>query len=1137
MEKILKISPFCRKDLKKLLLIMKLSFVLMLVGVINISASVYSQNKKFTFSNTNATIEQILDDVEKQSEFKFFFQREQINVDTKVDINIKDGKVENVLDKIFEDENVKYKVYDNNLIILVPASEQGKKEVTGIVSDQTGMSLPGVNITVKGTTDGVMTDAEGNFTINVKDDAVLVFNFIGYRTQEIKVGAQATMNVVMAEDVEGLDEVVVIGYGTMKKSDLTGAVASVKGDELNTVAVSSPAQALQGKISGVSIKSISGAPGAGVEVKIRGVGSFGGNSPLYIIDGVPGDINYLSPDEIKSIEVLKDASSAAIYGSRAANGVVLVTTKGGVKDGVKIAYNGYYGVQKVINTLDLLNTNQWYVANKQMHENVKPASQSMEDYALVNASWLASTWDKSKNANTNWQNEILQTAITQSHSVTVQSGSNGSKYVFSAGYMNQEGIVLNTGLEQYNARFKATIKKGKLKIMPNISVFSKIVDNPTVSYDEMRKIVPMIPVYDESKPNGYGYFENVLTENNPVGKLNLIDRITNTVNVNTNLALEYEIAKGFTAKVNTSMRNFFYNYRSHAPSYKINGQKESKYVNVVENNYRKQYYLVEPTITYSKDILNHSFTLLGGSTFYKTIYRNANVSVDGQDSDGNKAGFSDENFNTLGAGKGGTFSVDGTEITYARMSYFGRVNYSFESKYLFQATVRRDGSSKFGSDTRWGTFPSFSAGWNIHREDFFAPLTDIVSSLKLRASYGILGSETNLDNYGYSASVYNGSGYNLGKSQNPVGSKGTKSLENTQLQWEETRASNYGVDFGILKGKVSGTINYYVNERFNMLLNRPVPYSSGISNPVVNIGEMRNRGVELELIYRDTYGDFSWGVSGTFTTVDNEVLKMNSDDEFIWGSDIDWTESVTRTSVGDPVASLYVYQMDGVFQTAEEVIAHNSKGYKNDAGDVVPLQENAKPGDVRFKDVNGDGKINSDDKVFSGSGIPDFEYSLNFDLKYKAFDFSLFLQGVHGNEIYNTTKYHTEHMKKNSNFSTNVMDAWTNENRSTSMPRAAFGDPNDNARVSTRFVEDGSYLRVKAMQLGYTLPKSISEKANIDKLRLYVSAQNLLTFTNYTGYDPEIGTSENNGGLFDLGVDWGGYPLSKTIMFGIQLNF
>ncbi|MBE9467901.1 MAG: TonB-dependent receptor [Bacteroidetes bacterium] len=1000
------------------------------------------------------------------------------------------------------------------------SSLQGKK-ITGQVKDSQGIGIPGVNIIIKGTTIGTASDVDGNFFIEVEENSVLVFSSIGYLTEEIVILKQQQLNVVLIEDIENLSEVVIVGYGVQKKSDLTGAVSSVKAEDISKIAVSTPAEALQGRISGVTVSAKSGAPGSAMNVKIRGIGSFGGNSPLYVIDGVPGDINFVNPEDINSFEVLKDASSAAIYGSRAANGVILITTKSGKKGDVKVNYTSYYGVQNVVNTLDLCNTEQWLKVNKMAMEN---AGKDLS----VDAPWHTDSWGF-KNANTDWQDEVFRQSAMQNHNLNISGGTEDLKYMVSGGLFKQDGTVIGTGMSKYNLRAKAELKKKNLTVSPNFAIQSNSIDLQTLSLSETRKIVPLIPVYDKSTVSGYGYIPDVLPYDNPVGKQNFISEKEKNYEAVSSVNVDYEIIEGVNASVNSSITNNFYNKRMHRPSYKINSQGASKFPAISERNFRRTTYLVEPLLQVKKDINKSNVKVMLGGTILKKKFRSAKVFVEGKDADGNRAGFLDENFNTIDGAIGGIFSGDGTEINYTRQSVFSRFNYSYDGKYIFQATVRRDGSSRFGEDQRYGTFPSVSAGWNIHKEKFFSSLTDIVNSLKIRASYGKIGSETNIYDYEYAANIYSGYGYPIGNSQNLSGSNGLNVLDNRNLKWEEVTAQNFGVDFELLDSKISGCVNYYINNREDMLLNTPIPWSAGISNPKLNIGEMENKGFELELSYRDKVGEFNWEVNGTFTTINNNVEKLAKENQVVWGDLIGFEEAATKTIAGESIASFYLYKTDGIFQSQEEV-----NNYKTTVDGVETLiQPDAKPGDIRFKDINGDGEINGDDKEYCGSSVPDFEYSFNINFDYKNFDFTAFFNGVSGNKIFNVNRFYTENMKDNNNYSTSTIDAWTTENTNTSMPRAVFGDPNANSRVSDRFLEDGDFLRLKMLQIGYTLPKNLSNKINIDKLRVYVSGQNLLTITNYKGYDPEIGENKE----WNMGIDWGGYPISKSLLFGVQLTF
>lgn len=1139
----------CRRHF---LSIKSLCFVIFALFVMNSS---YSQAESRVSTNytklsnaiqlayNNVELKTVLDDLQQESNRNIIYSPEDVSPYQNVSVHCNSADLNVVMDEVLKSTNLDYELKAQQVLIFNESSkskvtvtnavraQQEEVTVKGQVIDDSGAPIPGVTVLLVGTTKGIITDFDGNYTIKVPANGSLSFSYVGYKPQTIAVGGKTTLNVTLVEDRTDLDEVVIVAYGIQKKSDLTGAVSSVKSEDMQKVAVATPAESLQGRVSGVSVSASSGAPGAGISVRVRGVASFGGNTPLYIIDGVEGDINNINPDDISSMEVLKDASSAAIYGSRAANGVVIVTTKKGKEGKVKVSFSAYAGPQTVAKTLPLMTSSaDWLKVNRAAYENTI----ANETAAGVDPSKMTQLgqWhndDASKFANTDWQDAMYRTGLMQNYNLNFTGGTEDISFLFSAGYFDQEGVVIGTDYNKLSTRLKLDMKIGKLTISPNISIAQSNSNEFTTSIFRINRITPFVPVYDETKKNGYGYSDYTsAAENNPVGEQNLNEHKTKNTDINTNLMASMEVIDGLYVKLNTGYRNNFYNYRKHHPSYQVNPKDLVEFPKNEEGTTHYSQYLIEPTVSYHFELDKHGFDVLGGGSIQSQYARNHGVSAEGKDAKGNPAGFPDENFNTINAGQGGTFSGWGTEYTFNRASVFGRINYSYDSKYLFQATVRRDGTSKFSEDYRYGVFPSFSAGWNVHRENFWEPLADVVSRLKVRASWGKLGSDDNLKNYFYQGLMKAGYSYVWGGTL--TGGAYPSGMYIDDYRWEESVDTNLGFDFGLLEDMVYGSVNYFISTRKDILVKQPLPASSGMTSQMMNIGEMKNSGWEFEVGIRDKKGDFTWDAAATLSTIKNEVIRLGDGIDIQKGSNVDYKIPAVWTVVGESVGSFYTYKTDGIFQNESEIIGSAQEGV-------------AKPGDIRFVDVNGDKKIDSNDITSTGSALPDFEYSLNVNMAYKGFDMSIFFNGKHGNKIFNLPRYYGESMVGNFNYWDTTLDYWTPTNTDTNIPRPVQDDTN-NSRISDRYIENGSYLRLKSLQIGYTFPKSMLESVNIEKLRVYVSGQNLFTITDYTGYDPEIsGFAKSDSDpyerrtLWNMGVDYGVYPTSRTFLFGVQLNF
>lgn len=1008
-------------------------------------------------------------------------------------------------------------------------------QLTGTVIDATGESVIGASVLEKGTTNGVITDIDGNFSLSVSPNATIIISYVGYTTQEIPLNGQKNLKVTLKEDTEMLDEVVVIGYGTMKKSDMTGAISSVDTEELTKRATTNPAEALQGKIAGVNIMKAGGNAGAGVSVKIRGVKSFGSNEPLYIIDGFPGDIDNVNPQDIQSMEVLKDGAAAAIYGSVAANGVIIITTKNGKKGETHIDFNTYLSMTTVANKLEMTNAEQYKNTIKAMFDNYNAYASEQRP--------VPAYCTNETGIDTDWQDLMLRDGFSQNYMFSVRGGSETAQYSVSYNHADDKGIFLGNNFRQDNARMKMHMSKYIFDIDANLSFRYTKSKQPQYSLREMYGLSPLLPVYDENEKYGFALTQSLgLPPNNNV----MADHVFNEAAskkfyTNANVSLGVKIAPWLNFKTSYAYRGLHYRYVEHNPDYISNAQAPHNYPQHYESTYYWEEQTIDNVLTFNKDFDKHSLNVMVGSSITSTKYTDNGVGVTGKstkyyiDANGNlatkdePAGFLDPSFDTVDAGTGGTFYGDGEKYKYNRASFFGRVNYNYDNRYLIQATMRYDGSSKFGENNRWGCFPSVAVGWRISEEAFY-PKDFFINNLKFRASWGRLGNENALGYYDFQALIQSRNnrygGYIQGGNAWPGSASWT--MKNRDLKWETTDTKNVGFDFGMLSNKLTGSINYYINQTEDLLITKRLSPSAGYENPILNVGKIRNNGVELELNWSDKIKDFEYNVGFNFSTTKNEVVELADKGQALPATGLlyDTDHIPAYAKEGNPISGFYLYRTDGIFQSDAE-----AEGYVNDRGER--LQPKAKAGDIRFKDANGDGVIDEEDKEYCGTGIPKFETNLNFSAAYKGFDLSFSLSGVFGHKIYNGNRYFYESMNAPINMLSTVANAWTPTNTNTDVPRAVNGDPNGNSRESERFLENGAFVRLRQAQIGYTLPVSLLKKVKIEKLRFYISGDNLFTITGYSGVDPEFSTSSP----LNSGVDRYIYPFTRSYTVGAQLTF
>jgi TonB-linked SusC/RagA family outer membrane protein len=1138
---------------------MKLTILIVTVSILScLSAQTYSQTTKLTLAENNSTLINVLREIEGQSEFKFFYN-EKVDVNRSVSVDVNQKTIAEILDNVLSGTSVTYKVlgrqialYDKTEMEPFMSEQQQGKKITGKVTDESGAVLPGVSVVIKGTTTGVVTDGNGKYSLaNVSEKASLQFAFIGMRMQEIEVAGKTEINVKLTEEVTGIEEVVAIGYGIQKKSSVTGAISSVSGKEISQVPVASFQSALQGKATGVSVVN-NGSPGTAPIVRIRGNGSISyAADPLYIIDGTAAaDITNFDSKDIESIEILKDASSTAVYGSRAANGVVLITTKKGKKDGkMHISIDSYAGVQSISKTLDLLNTQQYIQYGTALNTNGNLGLPTR--FSNMNDPIYTGSTQTYAQTNTDWQKELFKNAAISNTSVSFSTGSEKSTYFASAAYYNQDGIMVGTSYNRGNLRFNSDHDISKhIKFGQTLMYSYSDKDNQKETQGRTNimhaiRSVPYLPVMDPTKLGGYRASksgDDGTDAFNPVELENIFESKTSTSKLFGTLYLEIELSDYLKFKTTAGLDYTDILNKVHTPIYN-DGFNSSPNATSSRESFTNITKTFTNQLTFNKKFGNHSLNVIAVQE--QTAYSTNTMYITGNLPTNAVAEVTD----LLNVNARGSLQQN------LLLSYLGRVNYDYKNKYLLSVSMRADGSSKFAPGNKWGSFPSASIGWRVKEEPFLQNVSAI-SDLKIRGGYGELGNN-GIGNYDWQAVMLSNTQYVLGNSL-PVGTF-FNALANKDLKWESSKMTNIGIDVGMLNNKLTFTAEWFNKITDNLILAAPYPTSIGYRAPAyTNIGKMKNYGMEFQAGYTLNTGELKSNFSANLSIVRNNVLNLfNATATIDAGYNQDYgTDNITRTVIGQPIQSFYGYQTDGIFQNEAEI----AKGpiqvirSRDNSTGVVQNWTGTSPGDIRFKDISGpngkpDGIINSYDRTFLGSYMPKFTYGFNYSGTYKRFDFSLFFQGVYGNKIYNGTKVLTEGMLRLFNAGTAVLDAWTPTNTNTDIPRAVSGDPNNNARISDRFIESGSYLRLKNLSVGYTIPMTTWTHGNVRDVRIYVSGQNLLTFTKYSGYDPEVGAytplvngvpgapGSNGSGLLNNGIDYGMMPSSRTILGGIQINF
>lgn len=1003
--------------------------------------------------------------------------------------------------------------------------------IKGKITDQSGSGLGGVTITLDGTNTATVSKNDGTFSISVPANSNLSISHVGYETQKVTVTSQEDLNISMMPLNASLTQVVVVGYGTQRRATVTGAIANVSGKTVSELPVPNISQALQGRVAGVQVTN-NGSPGNQPIVRIRGISSISfASDPLYVVDGFPtGDLSTIDTRDIESVDVLKDASAAAIYGSRATNGVIMITTKKGRRDGkVRVNLDSYYGVQEVTSRLDLLDL-EGFKQYAQAYRGSLP--ERLTTYA--NTPIYPGATQTYGQTNTDWQDAYFRTGRMTQHNVGLSGGNDVSRFYASAGYMDQEGTAPGLGYKRYNFRMNSDHNISKVFTFgENLYVAygnQRFDNNETQSRNNLVNVIksfPHMPVYDPTSMGGYRGVNSVLDGGDPTNPVedaalkNPGDRKTVKVlgtaylDVNFTKWLKFrstfgiDHANGLTYRFSPIFNNLG----------TVNGSN-ANIASITNNRAVSTVLLFTEQLTFDQQFGDHHVNAIA-------VYEQQGQKIRNENASGQQPSNELKTLNNAS-----NIAVQTLYGENTLMSVLGRVNYDFRSKYLFSAAVRRDGLSVWAPGKKWATFPSASVGWRIDQEDFMKSQTNI-SELKVRAGYGITGlNGVVLGNTPWLVTVSaNSALYPFGNNLNSGPASSIQRLGNKELEWEKTKQMNIGLDLGILKNKLTLSAEYFKRKTDNLILSVPLPPSMGFITSTVsqNVGAMENKGFELQLGYNDREGDFKWNASANFSTIKNKVTRLASGVTNIEaGLENDFgAENITRTEVGHAIQSFYGWVVEGIFQDSADVKSHGKQ------------RDGTGPGDLKFRDVNKDGVIDRDDRQYLGSFLPKYTYAVNLGANYHNFDLSLFFQGVQGNKIFNATRVVTEGMVRFFNAGTQVLNAWTPTNKNTNIPRAASGDPNQNSRPSTRFIEDGSYLRLKNIVLAYVVPESALQsitKGVVSNFRIYVSAQNLLTFTDYSGYDPEVG-NRTPGSSLTNGIDYAVYPQPKAYQVGIQVGF
>lgn len=1165
---------------------------ILLVLLLGFAACLTASAQKVTMQFQKVKLEKVFDAITQQTGLTVAYSRPTVNPDQIVTVQAENEELADVLRRLLNDTNVTFEIGENKIYLKSevasdPTLQKGKvKKLSGIIIDETGEPIIGASIAVQGTSLGTITNVDGEYTLSgVPENATITISFIGYKTLTFKANDKVLSKVTLKEDNEVLDEVVVVGYGVQKKRDVTTAIASLRASDMKGQAVTSMAEAMVGKMPGVQVSQSTGAPGSSLQIKVRGTGTItAGTSPLYVVDGVPlaqEQLNTFNMNDVESIEVLKDASSAAIYGSRGSNGVVLITTKKGQEGRATVSYNGYYGWQTVSKKIDLLNAyeyadlvndarNNTYVDKmesinrKRAAHNQSPLAFNVSDNNAIRLQNTSNDYntivpgeilpylrgDKGL-VDTDWQDEIFRTAGMQNHSVSVSGGSQKVKYYVSVDYLSQEGVIINSDFTRYSSRFNLDVTEGIFKfglsLNPSVTIENAVNSDGAYNSNGGGVIAsalhsaPIFPVYNADgsfcfTQNAWSPNTQTVLEDGSIKKGNSQTQVWNPValamlqkdetkasrifgNIYGEVAFmpELKYRANFGVDIYNSSQDTF--RPSTIPLSNTEGNPES--VPEATAKTAKMYnWLFEQTLNYNKEFSGHSISALAGWTMQyqrdESTYAFAN-------------GFITNNVPTLNAGtvtRGNTHASE-----WALLSGLARVQYNYKGKYMLTGAIRADGASRFGKDNRWGWFPSVSAGWRLTEESFMKSLT-FIDDLKLRASYGLTGN-FRIPNYGAQGEVSYYSYVLGGSSADVIKGAAPKSMPNPELHWEKTAQVNVGFDASLFKNRLTLGLDLYNSNTYDLLLNVPVPMMTGYQTRLENIGKVNNKGVEFNISTNHKMGDFTWGVNFNISKNINEVKELGPGNaDIISSGSVSNAYFITR--VGEAIGSYYLPVVEGVFKNQAEV---DAALHYLDSPTNYGLAD-TKPGDFKFKDVNGDKilDISDTDRAIVGNYMPDFTYGFGATLAWKGIDFGIVFQGVQGNEILNLSRRYFYNHEGNMNNYKGALNRWKSEDNPGSgmNVRANRVSKGQNGTTSSWHVEDGSYLRIKNISLGYTLPDNLIKKVYLKSARIYCSLQNPFTFTKYEGYNPEV---SNRSDATTNGEDYGVYPLSRTTSIGINLTF
>lgn len=1111
-----------------------------------------AQNGSITLNIQNGTIEQVINEVEKQTNYRFIYNKSQIDVKQKKTVKFTNAIINEVLLKLFANTEIAYEV-NGQQVILSKKSEmppQSKKStLKGVILDVKGEPIIGATIRLEGNSSlGTISDYDGVYTLeNVPEDGVVQISYIGY--QPVSVAVNKAGSIVLKEDHQLLDEVVVIGYGVMNKRDVSTSISSMKSDDIANVPISDFRQSMVGKMPGVQVLQSSGDPEGNVTIRVRGLSSVtAGNDPLYVVDGIPVErgLSNVNSNDIESIEVLKDASAAAIYGSRGSNGVIIVTTKKGTTDKLSVSYSGYFGTQSVSKKIDLMNAYEFAEVAKDGHNNAyldEIPGASIDDpnlirpqgYHQIPTELFPYLEGKTGLTDTDWQGAIFRSAITTSHNISLSGKSDKINYFISGGYLFKEGVVIESDYEKYNLRLNLDGKSGKFKygvnFSPSYSKSNRVdASGPYGSggiISSALTMPPVWPVYNDDgsfnyQGNGYWRIGTDYQHNpilNPVALAKLQNDVVDRMALNGKVYGEYEFMDGLS--YNFSLGGEFYG--AHNDRYRqsnlpfLGQQYYDKKSNPTGYSSSSFFYnwVVENRLNYNKVFDGkHRVNAIAVQSAQKEIYKGNSVTA---------TDYPNDYIQTI---TGGTVSKGYSEVAqWTLASYLARVQYSYEGRYLASAAIRTDGSSRFGSNHRWGYFPSASAAWRLSDENFIKDNNSFsfLDDFKLKASYGETGN-FQIGNYEHLATMgIENYILGVGNGQLVTGYK-PESIMNEDLRWEKTGMVNFGFDAQMFNGLFNIYVDFYNSNTKDMLLNVPVPYITGYGTTRMNIGKVNNKGIDILVSSAKTFNNgFNYNLSANFSKNINEVVELGPGNAPIIS-----TGSVNHayyiTEVGKPIGSYYLLVQDGIFSTSEELTQY-------------PHFDNTRVGDFRFVDVNKDGVLDLDnDRTVVGNYMPDFTYGFSGDFAFKGVDLALAFQGVYGNEILNLNRRYIDNMEGNVNGTREALNRWVNETNpgNGEVNRANRKSKGYNGRTSTWHIEDGSYLRLQNVSIGYTFPKKVTERFSMSNLRIYLSGQNLWTLTNYSGYNPEVSSRPNSS--LSPGEDYGTYPLAKTITIGLNLT-